>query len=319
MFIYSKIIFIFTLLFFTACSKSQESAAPTATSAKIHILSTTAMIDDLVAQLGQERIAHTVLIKGEIDPHSYELVKGDDEKMDAAHIIFYNGLGLEHGASVCNKILHHKNACAIGDKIYQKHPQKILIRDGQADPHIWMDISLWQEAVSIIVQELSILDPDGASFYIENGELLKREMGFIHEEIQESLGKVPADKRFLVSSHDAFNYFARKYLSNSETDWHLRCQAPEGLSPDGQLSSWDIQRIVDHLSAYQITVVFSESNMPKESLKKIISVCAEKELAVKISTKPLYADTLGPPGSGAETYLKMMKYNAEVLLHEWTP
>ena len=76
-----------------------------------------------------------------------------------------------------------------------------------------------------------------------------------------------------MTSHDAFNYFARAYLADpEEVEWQKRFEAPEGLAPDGQLSVADIQRIIDHICMYRIAVLFPESNVSRDSLRKIISI-----------------------------------------------
>lgn len=284
---------------------------------KLKVLSTTAMIDDLVAKIGKERVNHLALIIGEIDPHSYEIVKGDEEKFSRADIIFYNGLGLEHGASVCAKLRRHPVAIALGDKIREKRSSDILVRKGSVDPHIWMDVLLWIEAVDPIVERLTMQDPLGAAEYYKNGELLKQEMEALNANIVSEMNKIPSCKKFLVTSHDAFNYFTRRYLSHEKEDWNVRFRAPEGLAPDGQLSSADIQGIIDHLCEYGINVVFSESNVSKDSLKKIVSACREKGLSVRISSKMLHADALGPKESSAGDYFKMMEHNTQVLSEEW--
>ena len=82
---------------------------------KVKILSTTAMIDDLVGQIGGDRVDHLVLITGEMDPHSYEMVKGDEEKFSCASLIFFNGLGFEHGASLRAQLQNHPHAIALGN------------------------------------------------------------------------------------------------------------------------------------------------------------------------------------------------------------
>jgi len=284
---------------------------------KIKVLATTAMIDDIVGKVGKERINHFVLIQGEIDPHSYELVKGDDEKFVLANIVFYNGLGLEHGASLRYQLQHHSNAIALGDKIKEKQPEAILSRNGQIDPHIWMDIALWSEIIDPIVEVLSKADPEGASYFEANGQTVKEEMALAHKQLENKLAEIPATKRYLVTSHDAFNYFTRRYLKAGEENWKTRFRAPEGLAPDGQLSCSDIQGIIDHLCLYQIGVVFPESNVSKDSLKKIVSACREKGLDVRIAKETLYADALGGSESEANTYLNMMEHNAKVLLDEW--
>jgi manganese/zinc/iron transport system substrate-binding protein len=285
---------------------------------KIKVLSTTNMIHDLVSEIGKEWIDATPLIIGEIDPHSYELVKGDDEKLSRAQMVFFNGLGLEHGASLHYRLKHHPRAVGLGDQIAKKHPEAILRVDGQVDPHIWMDVSLWAEAIDPIVEAFAEGDPEHASDYRKNGEALRQKMRDVHQSLRAQLQEVPASKRFLVTSHDAFNYFARSYLAEErETSWKERVAAPEGLAPDGQLSSADIQKIIKHLMSHQIGVVFPESNVSRDSLRKIVSACQEKGLLVKVSDHVLYGDAMGPVGSDADTYLKMMKHNGAVLRGDW--
>lgn len=312
----STILSLFCLLLFGCGNHSATPNAPS--NSQIRVLATTAMIDDLVSQIGKERIAHSTLIFGEMDPHSYELVKGDDEKIGLAQIVFYNGLGLEHGASLKYQLEHHPRSVALGDEVLKNYPERILKKGPQIDPHIWIDLSVWALTIDPIVDALSKIDPEGKSFYEENGSALKKQILKAHQEIFDNMQKIPSEKRFLITTHDAFNYFARAYLANSdEKDWQKRFRAPEGLAPDGQLSVSDIQRIIDHLCAHRIEVVFPESNLSKDSLKKIVSACKEKGLSVKISKKTLYGDAMGPPGSDGDSYLKMMQHNALVLMQEW--
>lgn len=290
-------------------------------SGKVKVLATTAMIDDLVEEIGGDRVAHIPLIVGEIDPHSYELIKGDDEKLQLAQIIFYNGLGLEHGASLRHALHRHPLAVDLGSSIQQQRPESILYADQNIDPHIWMDISLWSLAVDPIADALSQLDPEGVPLYRKNAAALKQKMSVAHQAIQEAFSAIPESKRYLVTSHDAFQYFTRAYLASpaeaESAAWGMRCGAPEGLAPEGQLSTADIQQIVDHLLRYQIGVVFPESNISPDSLKKIIHACRQKGLQVVISSQVLYGDAMGGKGSGAEKYLDMIRHDADVIMKEW--
>ena len=283
---------------------------------KVKVLTTTAMIGDLVMQVGGEHADVLILIKGDLDPHSYQLVKGDDEKLSFANIIFYNGLGLEHGPSLQHHLEDNKKAISIGDYIL-KHKDSILKSNGQMDPHIWMDVSLWAGSVPIIVQKLSTLDPTHAEEFKKNGEVLTQKMLETHKEIKDLISAIPNDKRYLVTSHDAFNYFSRAYLATDDelknNNWQHRFEAPEGLAPESQLSTRDIQGIIDHLTKYQIHVVFPESNISKDSIRKIIQAGKEKGLNLKIAKTPLYGDAMGPPGSDGDTYLKMVLHNARTI------
>lgn len=288
---------------------------------KVKVLSTTSIIDDIVRQVGGARIDHISLVCGEIDPHSYELVKGDDEKLSAAQVVFYNGLGLEHGASLLYQLRHHANAISLGESIQERFPDQIIYDEGQVDPHIWMDIKLWTKIIDPILQSLKELDPAGSSIFEENADHLRQSMLCEHQEIKSDCQQVPEERRYLVTSHDAFDYFTRSYLRApneiEQSQWSKRFEAPEGLAPDGQLSTTDIQNIIEHLCAYDIQIVFPESNVPKDSLKKIVHACRQKGLEVRISDEVLYGDAMGNLESGADTYLKMIRHNADVMIAAW--
>ncbi len=279
---------------------------------QLKVVSTTAIIDDLVAQIGGEKIDHLALIQGAMDPHSYELVKGDDEKLLFAGIIFYNGLGLEHGASLCYQLKKHPKAVALGETIWEQNPSAILIERGQVDPHIWLDVSLWALAIDPITQALGESDPENREYYQERAKEVKDRLFALDASIAKKLRGIPQEKRHLVTSHDAFNYFARRYLGEGDLSWKTRFCAPEGLAPDGQLSYHDIQMVVDYLDKHGVEVMFSEANVSRDSLKKIFSVCTEKKRKVKIAKTPLYSDTLGD-----STYQEMMEHNANTLYTAW--
>jgi manganese/zinc/iron transport system substrate-binding protein len=283
-----------------------------ATSGKIKVLSTTAIIDDIVGQIGKERIDHLALIEGAMDPHSYELVKGDAEKLSYAQVIFYNGLGLEHGASLRYQLTQHPKAIALGDHVREKNSEAILFERGQIDPHIWLDISLWAEIINPIVHALSEADPENSSYFEANGQQLRKNLLELDAALYKKLQSIASEKRYLITSHDAFNYFTRRYLREG-SDWKDRFCAPEGLAPDGQLSCQDLQKVIDYLIDHQVNVIFTESNVSKDSLKKIISVSKEKGLKVQIAEKSLDSDTLG----SSKTYQGMMEHNINVLYEAW--
>ncbi len=320
-------IFVFGLLSLSACSQGERDCSEgdldrwMRDSEKIKVLSTTAMIDDIVGQVGGDRIDHIALICGEIDPHSYELVKGDDEKLERAQVIFYNGLGLEHGASLRYQLQSHTHSIALGNRVQEENGQEMISVGNQIDPHIWMDISLWSEIINPIIEELSQVDPEGRGGFIRNGEILRTKMEVEHQRIRQEFQKIPETKRYLVSSHDAFNYFTRAYLAEPteilQAQWQKRFASPEGLSPDGQLSASDIQKIVDHLARYQIQVIFPESNVSRDSLKKIVHACGQNGLKVNISSEVLYGDAMGEKSGDGDLYLKMIAYDADVLLSTW--
>lgn len=283
---------------------------------KIKVLSTIAMINDLVKDVGGDFVDTATLIKGELDPHSYQLVKGDDEKLAFADLIFYNGLGLEHGPTLHSFLKKNSKAVPLGNLIMEANPELLLYDKGQPDPHIWMDISIWAKTIPFIVDALSRKDPAHAADYRRNGNLLMQVIWQTHQESRRKLQAIPPPKRYLVTSHDAFNYFTRAYLAADGEDrqtWQNRFAAPEGLAPESQISSTDIQAIIDHLGRYNIHVIFPESNVNRDSLRKIMQASNSKGLTVMIADVSLYADAMGAPGSDGDTYIKMMQHNVKAI------
>ncbi len=301
----------------TRCEKGKELKQWLSQDGKVKVLSTTGMIDDLVRRIGGDHIDAITLIGASLNPHTYQLVKGDSEKLAFAQVIFYNGLGLEHGPNLQHYLANDAKALALGDQIARKYPHEIITINKQADPHIWMDIAIWMKGIPLIVERLSQQDPQHAEIYKSNGVALTEEMQQADAFIRQELHDIPAHKRFLVTSHDAFNYFARSYLAEPGeihvVDWQKRFMAPEGLSPDSQINPQDIRNLISHLAQYNIHVLFSESNVSKDSIRKIQQAGQEEGLQIVISPHALYADAMGQACSPGDTYLKMMTHNAKTI------
>lgn len=303
------ILSLFLALLLGGCNTNTDANLWLKSEGKVKVLSTTAQIGDLVKEIGGERVDQLVLIQGDLDPHSYEIVKGDLEKLERADIIFYNGLGLEHGASLASYLNNSSKTVAVGEKISLAHPDKILKKDSVIDPHIWMDISLWQKGIEPIVQILSEKDPEEAKYFQERANLLVKTMEEVDLEIYERLQKIPSECRYLMTSHDAFHYFTRRYLADpNEIDWQARFAAPEGLAPEGQLNPRDIQKMIAYLKKTKISVIFPESNVSRDAIRKIAMAGKEMGLEIKICSDPLYGDSMGHLN-----YLEMMKTNGETI------
>ncbi|SCA62426.1 Uncharacterized metal-binding lipoprotein TC_0338 [Chlamydiales bacterium SCGC AG-110-M15] len=284
---------------------------------RIKVLSSIGMIDDLVRIIGGDHVNHITLILGNIDPHAYELVKGDGEKLEAADIIFYNGVGLEHGPSLKRSLETHPRAISLGGTLRKRSAHLFLEFDGLLDPHFWMDVSMWRRTVPIIIKELSHFAPSHKKSFEENGRQLMEDLLTEHEEIIKMMTGISPEKRFLVSSHDAFNYFARAYLATRKEKtvemWGKRCVSPEGLAPESQISTSDIQRIMDHMKMFNLRVLFTESNVSKDSIKKIVDAGSQLGMDFVIADETLFGDAMGPEGSSEATYIGMLRHNARVI------
>jgi manganese/zinc/iron transport system substrate-binding protein len=311
------------LLVLTSCTSGQrcerEGQRKTwnENNGRLKVLCTIAMIEDLVREIGGENVDTWSLIRGQMDPHTYQLVKGDGEQLDYADCVFYHGLNLEHGPSLKQFLVNNDKAVAVADAIAMAFPERILYVNQELDPHLWMDVSLWLEGIDVIVKTLSDLKPEFADAFAARGEKLRSFLRNLHDDLRSICLKIPSEKRFIVTSHDAFNYFARAYLADEkETEqsmWGIRVMAPEGLAPDSQLSPVDIQLMIDHLKTFQIHVLFTESNVNPDSIRKIVDAGREKGLDLVIADATLYADAMGCPGSPGDSYQEMMQHNVNVI------
>ncbi len=310
------IAFFLCSLLLVACGSVHESSNELGNwiknDGKVRVLATTAIVQDLVARIGGDDIKVVAIINGNQDPHSYEVVKGDGEKFTYADIVFANGLMLEHSGSMQYQLKHHKDVVFLGEELLKKYPAEIIYVDGQLDPHIWMDISLWSGSIDFIVDKLVEKDPAHKVLYLERAEKVKREFSEMDTQIKERMQKIPESKRYLVTSHDAFNYYVRRYFATPEEvqngSWRVRMQALQGLAPDEQISVIQIKEIIDHIYKYKIDVIFPESNLSRDSLEKVKEACIKRGKKIRLAKSTLYGDTLG-----GKSYLEMLKYNAEVL------
>lgn len=314
---------ILSLLFLISCASGQYDLKNwMAEDGKIKAMATTGMIADLVERVGGDEVDVIVLIKGDLDPHSYQLVKGDDEKLSRSDVIFANGLGLEHGPSLQSYLSESMKAHFLGSLILKEYPELILKVDGQTDPHIWMDLSLYAKTLPVITEALSGLRPEKKSYFEAREKEAYKALMEGHEQAKKIMNEVPERERFLVTSHDAFNYFARAYMAEpGEVEngaWQKRFKAPEGLAPDSQLSQKDISDILTHVKKYNIHVIFPESNVSPDSLRKIREAASEEGLEITLGNPYLYGDAMGPSGSGGDTYVKMVLHNAETIAEDLT-
>ncbi len=295
---------IWILLLLLACGRGRDAWMESNGHPKV--VATTSQIGYLVREIGGDRVDTWVLIRGGLDPHSYQLVKGDGERLDRADLVVANGLGLEHGASLAAWLESSPKVLAVGA---QMAPDRLLDLQGRVDPHIWMDVSLWREGVAPIAEALSQVDPAGAPLYAERAQNLTRQLDALHAEIRARVGGLPSERRYLVTSHDAFHYFTRAYLANDgEATWRERATAPEGLAPEGQISPADLREVVTYLKQHPVGVIFPETNVSRDAISRIVLAGSEEGLQVAVCSEPLYGDAM------EDDYAASMRHNVDVMV-----
>jgi manganese/zinc/iron transport system substrate-binding protein len=171
---------------------------------------------------------------------------------------------------------------------------------GHYDPHVWMDVSAWSECIGVVSDALSEFDPAHAADYRANAEQYRESLAELHAYGHSAIGSIPADRRVLVTSHDAFNYFGRAY--------GLDVQGIQGLSTESEAGLQRINELVEMLAARRIPAVFVESSVPRKNMDALVEGTRAKGHAVRVGGE-LYSDAMGAPGTYEGTYLGMLDHN----------
>lgn len=307
-------LFIIILLCFTSgCAELREKAANTNSwmqeEQRVRLLCTTEHVSALARAVGGERAYVLTLIEGQNDPHSYQIVKGDDMKFRRAHIVFCSGLMLEQGLTL-ERYLNRYSAHSVGDYIQQQTHGAILL-DVAYDPHMWNDLHLWSYGLFFIADELSKIRPEYSSYFQKNAREAFSRYQALHKEFKERMQRIDKTRRYLVTTHDAFSYFCRAYLSEedelSDDRWRERYMAIEGCAPESQISTRDLQRVIDYIRLHDLHSVCTETGVNKDSIQKVVEICREKGCNVIVNEGVLSADSLGV----YSTYEEAMRHNID--------
>ena len=287
-----------------ATDSSDSAARPSATT-PYQVVATTGMVADIVRQVVGERGEVQGIIGEGVDPHLYKPTRSDIALLLEADIIFYSGLMLEGKmADTLIKVGRSKPVHAVTEEI----PTEYLIQpddtEGYADPHVWMDVSAWQRAVSVIGEALAAFDPDSRELYEKNAAAYNETLSRLHDYATTSIESIPEEKRMLVTAHDAFGYFGRAY--------DLEVRGIQGLSTESEAGLEDINRLVDLLVERGIEAVFVESSVAEKNVRALVEGARSRGAEVSIGGE-LFSDAMGEPGSYRGTYVGMIDHNVTTI------
>jgi manganese/zinc/iron transport system substrate-binding protein len=288
----------------TGCGSGGSGEAG-AVEGKIQATTTTTMITDLVRQIGGDKVEVTGLMGPGVDPHLYRASQGDVAALRDADVVFYNGLFLE---GQMGDILVKTGQQTPTVQVTEGIPEEDLLEspqyEGQFDPHVWFDATLWRMTVDPVVKQLSELDPDSASEFEQRGEEYKRQIDELHSFVEEEISSIPEDQRVLVTAHDAFSYFGRQY--------GMEVRGLQGISTESEAGSRDVQELAEFLAENEIKAIFVESSVPPETIEAVQDATRDKGWEVEIGGE-LYSDAGGDEGTEAETYIGMFRENVETI------
>lgn len=267
-----------------------------------YILATTGMVADMVQHIVGDSATVEALMHAGVDPHLYKASQGDLRKILDADYLFYNGVHLEGKlASILEKQARVKPVVAVGDGL----KNLIKVGEGLYDPHIWFDVSLWKEATAYATTQLITLDSANGNYYQTNAEAYMNQLDSLDTWIHQRIGTIPADKRILITAHDAFSYFGRAY--------GIKVRGLQGISTLSEFGLQDVSNLVDFIVIHQIPAVFVESSVSDRSLKAVLAGVRQRGGRVQIGGN-LFSDAMGAPGTPEGTYIGMVKHNVNTIV-----
>ena len=266
------------------------------------VTATTGMVADIVRQVAGDRGEVTAIIGEGVDPHLYVPTRSDVAALMEADVVFYSGLLLE-GKMTDTLIKVARGGRAVHAVTELVDESALLAPEefaGHFDPHLWMDVSGWVQAVDAVAGALAAFDPDGADGYRERAGTYRDTLQELHDYALRVVGSVPERQRILVTAHDAFNYFGRAY--------GLEVEGIQGMSTESEAGLDRINRLVDLLVTREIGAVFVETTIADRNVRALIEGAAARGHEVVVGGE-LFSDAMGQPGTYEGTYVGMLDHN----------
>jgi manganese/zinc/iron transport system substrate-binding protein len=265
------------------------------------------MIADLAGIIGGDRVAVTGLMGPGVDPHLYRPSAGDVRALEEADVIFYGGLELEgRMIQLFEKMARSgKPTFAVSEDIDRSRLRQPVELEGRYDPHIWFDVTLWQEAARTVNRRLAELDPASRDTFQAHTDAYLAELAALHAEVQEKVATLPPESRVLVTAHDAFGYLGRQY--------GMEVRGLQGTSTATEAGVADVQRLADEIVRRKIKAIFIESSVPQATIEAVRRAAAAQGWDVQIGGQ-LYSDAMGTAGTPDGTYLGMVRHNVDTIV-----
>ena len=292
--------------------------APSAHAAEpMPVLASFSILGDLVKVVGGDRVAVTTLVGPDSDAHSFEPRPADAKTLLASKVMVVNGLHFEPWAEKLAKSANFKGDTVVAAKGVKAlampeeegHEDKAH-KDGkepaagghqhEMDPHAWQNPNNVVLYVRNIAAGLAKADASGAATYKANAEAYVKELQALDATIKAQLGAIPVGKRKIITSHDAFGYFAAQYK--------VKFLAPQGVNTEAEPSAKEVAQLVRQIKREKVRAVFIENMSNPKMLEQL-----GKDAGASVGGT-LYSDALSGSDQPGSTYLKMMNHNLSQLV-----
>lgn len=270
-------------------------------------VATTGMVADIVRNVAGERAEVVALLGSGVDPHLYKLTRSDVAQFMGADVVFYSGLLLEGKMTdaLVRVAASGKPVIAVTEKIDEQYLLEPEQFQGHYDPHVWMDPDAWSRAAGVVADSLADrIDPESAGDYRDNLAAYQARLADLDVYIKQIIGTIPENRRVLITAHDAFNYFGRRY--------NMEVMGIQGISTESEAGVREIERLVDILVERRVPAVFVETTVPQRSVKALIAGARARGHTVVIGGS-LFSDAMGAAGTYEGTYVGMLDHNATTI------
>ncbi|MEI7920552.1 MAG: zinc ABC transporter substrate-binding protein [Planctomycetota bacterium] len=301
---------------FTGCGRAATSRKQHVGDGPMRVVATTALVADLVRNIAGPNRVQVVSLMGEgVDPHLYKGSPRDVRDLAGADLVFAGGLHLEGKLiGVLHRLGRQKPVHLLGDELTISHESKKLpdpwIRDdSMPDPHCWFDVKLWKLEAELLSQIMIDYDPVHRSEFQSNLRNYSAQMDQLDSEIHLSIGRIPADRRLLITSHDAFRYFGRAY--------GIQVEGIQGLSTESESGVRRTNQLVDLVISRQIPAIFVETSVSDDNVKALVEGARARGHNLRIGGS-LYSDAPGALGKPEGTYAGMLRHNVRTFVQAMT-
>jgi manganese/zinc/iron transport system substrate-binding protein len=242
-----------------------------------------------------------------VDPHLYKATASDVLKLQQANVIFYNGLLLEGKMQELFGQMARKKkfVYAVTEDLPKDQLLEPASMGGHYDPHVWFDVPLWSKCASKVAEGLGEFDPARKATFEKRAVDLRKKLDDLHQWALKKAAELPKEKRVVITSHDAFNYFGRAY--------DFQVVGLQGISTVTEAGVADMAKMVDFIKKMKVPAVFVESSVAHATINRIST-----DAGVKIGGE-LFSDAMGTPGqveNGYDlgTYEGMIKHNLNTIV-----
>ena len=269
-------------------------AFPALAQTRIDVVASISIIGDFVEEVGGDRVTVTTLVGPNGDAHVYTPTAADAKKVSDAKLLVINGFGLE--GWLPRLVQSSGGKATIVTATNGITPRK---RDSGDDPHAWQSVVNAKVYATNIRDALSSADPAGAATYSANTTAYLAKLDALDRDVRAAVAEIPEARRKVISTHDAFGYFAAAY--------GIAFIAPQGVSTETEASAHDIAAIITQVKEGKIPAVFLENISDPRLMRRIAA-----ETGAKVSGT-LYSDSLTEEKGEAPTYIDMVRHNIKAL------